>query len=443
MPNEVKLNQELPIISKSKEYYEIAVDLVPSQTQTLAKGTTQHVKGVAPIFAKSADGCIITDVDDNQYIDYTMAVGPLSLGYKNPVVDEAIKNQLNDGITYSLPHYLEAEVAQIINTVIPNAEGIRYGKSGADVTSAAVRLARAFTGKSTILCCGYHGWHDWYIGVTDRDKGIPESTKDMTYTFNYNDIDSLMAAIDSDTAGIILEPVTFDEPKDNFLQKIREICDERGIVLIFDEMWTGFRMAVGGAQQYFGIDADIAVFSKAVANGMPISLITGKKEIMKLLESEVFFYTTFGGEALSLAAVKATINELIVNKVPEYLEYIGGKLRKRLTNLFNELSIDYINIKGYNFRLMPVFSHSSVDNLLIKSLLQQELLKHGILWSGYFNMSYAHKDEHIDFTIDAFRIALNKVNEYVNSDNPEQFLLGEKMQAVFRKISNFNMKPKV
>lgn len=443
MPNTVSFNENYPIISKSQRLYDKALRLIPSQTQTLAKGTSQHVKGIAPIYVKAANGSRVWDVDGNEFLDYTMAVGPLSLGYKNPEVDNAIRKQLNDGITFSLPHSLEVEVAEMIHGIIPNAEKVRFSKSGADVASAAVRLARAYTKKNTVLCCGYHGWHDWYIGVTDRDAGIPVSTKELTYTFNYNDIDSLINAIDNDTAAVILEPVTFDEPKDNFLQKIREICTQKGIVLIFDEMWTGFRLSLGGAQEYFGVKADLAIFSKAVANGMPISIITGKAAIMDLFEKDVFFYTTFGGEALSLAATKATINELRKHNVAEYLENKGGILKNGYNQIAKELDMNYTFAKGYNFRSMIVFNHPEFDGLLLKSILQQELIKCGILWGGFHNMSFAHSDSDIEYTLKAYRRCLTILKEAVDSGNPKKFLKGESLQPVFRKTSNFNTKPKL
>ncbi len=155
------------------------------------------------------------------------------------------------------------------------------------------------------MCCGYHGWHDWYISVTDRNAGIPHALQDLTFTFNYNDIQSVIDSIDEDTAAVILEPFVFEAPKDNFLQKLREVCDKNGTLLIFDEMWTGFRIAIGGAQEYFGVKADLATFSKAVANGMPLGILVGRKDVMSVLEKDVFFFTTFGGEALSSGSGKS------------------------------------------------------------------------------------------------------------------------------------------
>jgi glutamate-1-semialdehyde aminotransferase len=204
---------DFPSINNSDRLYKKALDLIPSTTQTLAKGPQQNVKGVAPKYLQKGKGSHVWDVDGNEYIDFNMAIGPLSLGYAYPKVDDAIKKQLEDGITFSLMHPLEVEVAELINKVVPNAESVRFSKTGADVTSAAIRVARAYTGKEKILCCGYHGWHDWYISVTDRDKGIPETTKDLTFTVNYNDIESVKESIDSDIAAIILEPFVFEAPK--------------------------------------------------------------------------------------------------------------------------------------------------------------------------------------------------------------------------------------
>lgn len=445
MPNKVGFNEEYPVIKKSDEYYQIALELIPAQTQTLAKGPGQNIKGVAPKYLQRGKGSHVWDVDGNEYIDYTMAVGPLSLGYAYDRVDEAIKEQLKDGITFSLMHPLEVEVAQLINKVVPNAESIRYSKVGADVTSAAVRLARAYTGRNKVLCCGYHGWHDWYIAVTDRNKGIPQPVQDLTYTFNYNDIQSVIDSIDEDTACVILEPFVFEEPKDNFLHKLRDVCIQNGTVLIFDEMWTGFRVAVGGAQEYFGVNADLACFSKAVANGMPISILTGKKDIMKLLEKDVFFFTTFGGEALSLAAVKATVTEIIEKNVPAHLAKQGRKLKDGYNSIAQKLGMDYTKCFGFDCRTIITFDadKSGCNPLEMKSLVQQEMIKRGILWGGFHNMSFSHTDEDIEYTLKAYEDVLPILKKAVDQKNVKQYLRGEPVEPVFRKVGNFNMKPKV
>lgn len=441
MPNKISLTNDFPEIKKSNELYNRALGLIPSVTQTLAKGPGQWVNGVAPKYLVKGKGSHVWDVDGNEYIDYLMGVGPLSLGYAYPKVDEAIKKQLEDGITFSMMHPLEVEVAEMIRDIIPNAEAVRYSKTGADATSAAVRLARAYTGKNKILCCGYHGWHDWYIAVTARNHGIPEAVQALSFTFNYNDIDSVKNSIDDDVAAIILEPVVFAEPKDNFLHKLAELCEQKGIVLIFDEMWTGFRMALGGAQEYFGITPDLATYSKAVANGMPISILTGKRKIMDLADEDIFFYTTFGGEALSLAAAKATIEELRDKNVPKFLNDQGKKLKDGYNSTVNKLGLDFTKTIGYNWRSLATFDEKAGDPLIQKSLMQQEMIKRGVLWQGFFNMSFSHSDTDIDYTLQALDESISILRKAVQENKLKESLHGIPVQPVFRKVDNFNMKP--
>lgn len=441
MPNKISLTNEFPAITKSNELYERAINLIPSVTQTLAKGPGQWVKGIAPKYLVKGKGSHVWDVDGNEFIDYMMGVGPLSLGYSYPSVDEAIKKQLEDGITFSMMHPLEVEVAEMIHQIIPNADMVRYSKTGADVTSAAVRLARAYTGKNKILCCGYHGWHDWYIAVTARNNGIPEAVQAISFTFNYNDIDSVKNSIDDDVAAIILEPVVFAEPKDNFLHKVADLCKEKNIILIFDEMWTGFRMALGGAQEYFGIVPDLATYSKAIANGMPISVLTGKKEIMQLADEDIFFYTTFGGEALSLAATKATIQELKEKDVPKFLVQQGKKLKDGYNEIAKKLKIESTKAIGYYWRSMATFDEKFGDPLIQKSIMQQEMIKRGVLWQGFFNMSFSHSDEDVNYTLQALEESLFVLKNAIEKNNLKETLKGEPVVPVFRKVDNFNMKP--
>lgn len=442
MPNKVESNKNYPTITKSDEYYKVALELIPAQTQTLAKGTGQNIKGVAPKYLQRGKGSHVWDVDGNEYLDYTMGVGPLSLGYSYGAVDEAIKDQLNDGITFSLTHPLEVEVAELINKVVPNAESIRYSRGGADVVSGAVRVARAYTGRNKVLCCGYHGWHDWYIAVTDRNIGIPQAIQDLTFTFSYNDIQSVIDSIDDDTACVVLEPYVFEEPKDNFLQKLRDVCTKNGTLLVFDEMWSGFRIAVGGAQEYFGVNADLACFSKAVANGMPLSVLTGRKEVMSVLEKDVFFFNTFGGEALSLAAAKATINEMIEKNVPAHLAKQGNKLKVGYNKIAEELGMNYTRCSGFDCRTIMTFDGSAGNPLEMKSLVQQEMIKRGILWGGFHNMSFSHSDSDIEYTLKVYKEVLPILKKAVEENNIKGYLRGEPVGPVFRKVSNFNMKPK-
>lgn len=431
MPNRITSNTEYPNIEKSKALYARAEALIPAGTQTLAKGPGQYVKGVAPIYLQRAKGARVWDVDGNEYLDFNMAIGPISLGYAYEKVDAAIRRQLEDGITFSLMHPLEVEVAELIQKTVPNVESVRYSKTGADATSCAVRISRAFTGRKKVVACGYHGWHDWYIGLTDRNKGIPEETASLTSTINYNDEASL-AAIDNDTACVIMEPVLFDAPKNDFLKKVREVCNQKGALLIFDEMWTGFRMAMGGAQEYFGVKADLMTFSKAVANGMPISILAGRKDVMANLEHDVFFFTTFGGEALSLAATKATIEELQEKNVPQHIAKLGKQTREAFNDLAMKLDMPFIKCAGLDYRTIITLAADAGPVLEMKSLVQQELIKRGILWTGTHTICYSHTSSDIDYLIDSYKEVLPILRTAVQEKDIKKYLKGEPVKPVFR-----------
>ena len=442
MPNKVAFNETYPVITESDKLYQRALPIMTPVTQTLAKGPGQYVDGVAPKYLKKGKGARVWDVDGNEYLDYNMAIGPLSLGYCYPRVDEAIIEQLKDGITFSMMHELEVVFAELIHDIIPNAEAIRISKTGADVTSAAVRVARAYTGRKKVLCCGYHGWHDWYISVTSRNSGIPEEIRDLSATIDYNNIGSVRQALDEDTACVILEPFVFEAPKDNFLQELKDLCEANGTLLIFDEMWTGFRIALGGAQEYFQVTPHLACYSKAFANGMPISLLTGKKDILDLFKEEVFFFTTFGGEALSLAAAVATITEMKEKNVAAYLAEKGKKLKDGYNTLAAELNIaHYTRCTGYDCRTLVSFDATAGNPLELKSFVQQEMIKRGILWSGIHNMSYSHTDADVDYTLAAYREVLGMLKEAVEKNEVANQLRGATIEPVFRKVSNFNTKP--
>ncbi len=428
------MKSNYPKIDKSLELFEKAKKIMDPVSQTLAKAPGQFSEGVSPVFIEKAKGNIIEDVDGNKFLDYYAAIGPISLGYCYDIVDNAIIEQLKKGITFSLMHRLEYEVCELIKEIIPNAESIRISKSGADVCSAAVRVARAFTKRNKILCCGYHGWHDWYISTTSRDFGIPTENKKYVSSFKYNDLDDLLSKIDSDTAAVIIEPFVFDSPKKNYLESVQKICKQNGTLLIFDEMWTGFRIALGGAQEYFGVIPDLAVYSKAVANGMPIAFLTGSKKVMKLFNEHVFFFTTFGGEALSLAAAKATINEMRSKNYFEHIDLIGQKLKKGVNDLIKLFELnDYLNCSGY-----PCRSILQINNLekplSYYAFIQQELLSRGILWSKFHNITYAFTENDIENTLRAYKSIFELISKIIKSDDIDNHLIGKPLEVVFRKL---------
>jgi len=436
MSDAARVERSLPVITRSDEWYARATGLIPACTQTLAKGPGQYVAGVAPKYLQRGKGSHVWDVDGNEFIDFNMAIGPLSLGYGYEAVDRAIRAQLEDGITFSMMHPLEVEVAELIRGIVPNAEMVRYSKTGADVTSAAIRLCRAYTGRSKVICCGYHGWHDWYIATTDRSLGVPKPVQDLTGTFDYNDAASVHDLLDEETACAILEPMIFEEPRRGFLHELKAACRKNGTLLVFDEMWTGFRFALGGAQERFGVQADLICYSKAIANGMPLAVLAGRADVMRLCEKDVFFFTTFGGEALSLAAAKATIQELRDRCVPAYLERLGCVLRDGYNALARDLDMPYTRAIGAGCRALVTFDAKAGDPLEMKSLLQQELFARGILWSGFHNMSFSHSDADVARALAAYLEALIVLKQAVDAGSVRQALVGTPVEPVFRRTSS-------
>ncbi len=433
MPNTVRFNESYPVIEKSLALHERALKRIPCGTQMLAKGTQQHTKGVAPIYLERGKGAHVWDVDGNEFIDLTMGMGPVSLGYCYPRIDDALRDQLTRGINFTLIDKVELEVAELLNEIVPCAEMVRYAKAGCDAASAAVRIARAFTGRDKVVCSGYHGWHDWYIGVTSRNRGIPEAVRALTTKVGYNDLDALSAAVTDETACVIMEPVVFEEPKPGYLEAVKELCKKRGALLVFDEIWTGFRLALGGAQEKFGVVPDLATLSKACANGMPIAMVAGRADVMKTCErDDFFFFTTFGGEMLSLVATRETILEMREKGVIAACQARCAKLRDGYNAIAQRLDMPYTRSIGLDYRTMVSFD--GADNLAKKSLVQQELIKRGVLWTGFHHLSYSHTDEDIAYVLEAYADVLPILKEAVAAGDVAKRLRGEPVHPVFRNL---------
>ena len=422
--------------NKSNQLFRKVKQAIPLASQTFSKSYLQYIKGTAPLFITHGKGCRIWDVDGNQYIDFINGLLPVILGYQYKAVDDAIKKQLKKGIILSLPSPLEYELAQLLIKHIPSAEMVRFGKNGSDVTTGAVRLARAITGRDHIAICGYHGWHDWYIGSTARNLGVPKSTQKMTHKFKYNDIKSLEKIFKENKgkiAAVIMEPMNYIEPEDNFLQKVKILTHKYGALLIFDEIITGFRYNLGGAQKMFGVTPDLSTFGKSMANGMPISALVGKKRYMKKIE-DIFYSFTMGGENLSLAAAIATIKELEKRKAINYIWKIGAYLIKETNKLIkiNELE-NVIQIKGKPcWSLMFTYPTKKYTDLEIKSYLQQEILQAGFLWYGQHNMSFSHRKKDVDGLLKVYARAFKQLKALLDSGKLKESLKGKPITNIFK-----------
>ena len=387
-----KINTNMRKFTKSETHLIRAEHTIPLGSQTFSKSRTQYPVGISPLYIQRAKGCQVWDVDGNKYIDLVSSLASITLGYGDSRVDGAVRKQLKKGVTFSLPGILEAEVAEMICELVPSAEMVRFGKNGTDATSAAVRLARAYTGKSRVLVCGYHGWQDWFIGSTTRNKGVPEAVSELTESFRYNDLDSFRKIIDArtDVACVVMEPMNSIYPEPGFLEGIREITKLHGIVLIFDETITGFRFSEGGAQELFSVTPDLSTFGKGIANGFPLSAVVGKREIMMEME-EIFFSGTFGGELLSLAAAKVVLQSHLRKEVTQDLMGIGNSLCQNTESLLFESGLgEVLSLSGHpTWKFLNWRDHENGTAAEIRTYFMQECFKSGILILGTHNVNLA------------------------------------------------------
>jgi len=424
-------------LGESQRWRARADAVVPGCSQTFSKAPSQFVQGVAPVFLERGQGCRVWDVDGHEYIDYAMGLGAVILGYGDPDVTRAVERQARQGEIFSLPHPLEVEVAERLVTLFPCAEMARFGKNGSDATSGAVRLARACTGRDVIACAGYHGWQDWFIGTTTRSRGVPSAVRELTVPFRYNDVDSLARVFTEHpgrVAAVILEPVGVEEPRDGFLEAVRALTKREGAVLIFDEILTGFRLARGGAQEYYGVIPDLACVGKAMGNGYPISAVVGPRALMRLFD-EIFYSFTFGGDAVALAAARATIERIAETNVIGQLWNRGRQLQDGFNVLARELRVSQLTrCIGLPPRTVFTFhDETGGESLLLKSLFQQECIKRGVLLSAGQNLALAHGETEVDQTLRVYRAALEVLARAVASGEPARWLEGTPVEPVFRR----------
>ncbi len=395
---------------QSTVYLSRAEKVIPTGSQTFSKSKLVFPQGKAPLFASHGLGARIWDVDGNEYVDLVCALLPVILGYADPDVDAAIRDQLNLGVTHSLPTSLEADLAERIVKLVPSAEMVRFGKNGTDATSSAVRLARAFTGRDRIAICGYHGWQDWYVATTTRNKGVPKAVADLSHLFPFNSLASLQDLLErypNEFAAIVMEPVAAVTPEPDYLQGVRELADEHSALLVFDEIITGFRVALGGAQQYYGVMPDLTCLGKALGNGMPISALAGRANIMAEYEN-IFSSGTFGGEALSLAAANATLDKLERDDVIDYLWNKGKALADHVNQIIATNGLeDVVCLQGLPCWKHVVFKdHEHGDRFELRTYFMRRMMDNGVLLVSSHNLCGAFSEANEAITCAAYERAL-------------------------------------
>lgn len=426
-----------PRIEKSNAIWERAKALIPAGTQTLSKGPSQFCDGFGPKFLVRGEGSHVWDADGQEYIDYPMALGSVSLGHGRAEVVNAITKQLAFGTSFTLMHPLELTLAERIVEMVPCAERVRFGKNGSDATSACIRAARANTGRKHIARCGYHGWQDWSIDASYgiRARGVPEETLALTRPFPYNDLPALEALLrEVPCAAIILEPIAVVVPQAGYLEGVRALATKYGAVLVFDEVISGFRYARGGAQQYFGVTPDLCSMGKGVANGLPISIVCGTREFMEPFE-EIFFSFTFGGETTAIAAALATLDVMEREDYWAHAWRLGTVLQAGYRAAAKEYGLEKVtDCAGLAPWTVVTFAEQAPWSAMqLKTLFQQEMLRRGILFSGSQFISLAHDDADIARTVTAYSEAMRTLRFALDSSIVDRLTLGKTNEVVFRR----------
>ena len=420
---------------KSQELLVRALKVIPLGSQTFSKSHLQYPRNEAPLFLTHGKGGRVWDVDGNEYVDMVSGLLPVILGYQDSDVNAAIQAQLQKGISFSLGTELEVQLAERLIEIIPCAEMVRFGKNGSDATTAAVRLARAFTKRDRVAVCGYHGWHDWYVGATVRDYGVPKCVGELTHRFEYNNIDSLREILKShpnEFATVIMEPMNVAEPQPGFLNAVKALAHQHGALFILDEIITGFRFSLGGAQSLFDVMPDLATFGKAMANGMPISAVVGRADVMSLLE-DVFVSGTFGGEALSMAAALAVINKMQQTPVIEQLWEMGASLADAVRHEISTAKLDGVfSLSGMApWMILTIHDAGDQSRELIKTVFMREMLRQGVLMQSSHNICYAHTVEDVDCVVNAYKNSFGLIANLLREDALEESLDGPVLKPVF------------
>jgi glutamate-1-semialdehyde aminotransferase len=415
-------------LKKSEDLYQRAIKVIPGATQTLSKGADRFVNGVTPKFLSHGNNAHVWDIDGNEYIDWPMGLGAILLGYgiRDDIAD--IMTAYAAGPSFTLPHYSEVDLAEKLVEIIPCAEMVRFAKNGSDVTEAAVRIARAVTGRKHVAICGYHGSHDWCAVTGGLKRGLIDDG--YIHPFEYNSPISLLEVLDKYNCSAVIMEQGLEEPcevigEGNFLQYVKKTANSVGALFILDEIVTGFRYALGGAQELYNVIPDLCTMGKAMANGMPISVLAGKREYMQTLTEGVFFSNTFSGDTVAIAAALKTIEIVQREGVIAKLWGKGAFLRAgiKISAEANGLSI---NLRGNPVRsVLEILDENGKPDRIAYSLFLQETIKQGILFGVPIFPCWTHTWEDINTTLKAVNNAFTNIKTAQESGNLFNFLEGD------------------
>jgi glutamate-1-semialdehyde 2,1-aminomutase len=430
--------------------YERALTLIPGGTQLVSRRPTRYANGVSPVFAARARGARLWVVDGNEYIDWVSGIGAIILGYCDPVVDDAVRRQISTGTMYSINHELEIELAEELTRVIPCAEMVRYAKCGGEACAMAVRIARGVTGRDKVLFCGYHGWHDWYLAANLSAEanlnahlfpgiepiGVPQVLAGTALPFPYGDLAALGELLDThkvQVAAVMMEPLRSELPPAGYLEGVRRLCQERGVVLIFDEVSSGFRIRVGGVQEFAGVTPDMAVFAKAISNGYPMAAVVGRREVMEPA-GRMFISSTYWSDTIGLRAALTTIQELRRRNVPTQLDRVGQELQRRLNDAAEATGLQ---VRCGGLTVHPSLAFHADDAALkakLSTLFIQEMAKRGCHGYTSFYLNAAQGPAEIEQTVAAAREVFALLHEGWTRGTIDSLLECDLQQDAFRRL---------
>jgi len=434
-------------VKKSVGIYERAGQVIPGYTQLRSRLASGFAEGISPIYADHAKGSRFVDVDGNEFIDWVNAVSAIILGHHDEVVDNAVKEQIDRGSIYTVNSPKEVELAEELIDTIPSAEMVKYGKGGGDACAIAARIARGATGKDIILFSGYHGWHDWYQSANHLDfpnlvtgvggMGVPKALAGTAIPFGEFDLNRLQNLFDEhegEVAAVMMEPVRSTDPPEGYLESVKTLCHKNNAILIFDEVSCGWRIAIGGAQEYYGITPDMTVVAKCISNGYPMGAVVGKREFMQSAE-DMFISSSYWSDNVGLTASITTIRELKRRNSPESFKEKGENIRTSIKEAIEDVGISadvtgLFNNPGLHIDLPDEALRPKVNTLFI-----QEMAKRGIHTNGRFMATLAHTDEDIRITAEAARESLKVVRNGLegNLDNLlEAYEQRESIQRIVR-----------
>lgn len=435
-------------VARQMQLYERACELIPGGTQLISRRPTRFAAGVSPVFAASAKGAYITDLDGNTYIDWVSGIGAIILGYCDPVVDAAVKEQINTGTIYSINHELEVELAEELVATIPCAEMVRYAKGGGDGCAIAVRIARGATGRDKVLFCGYHGWHDWYLaanlspGSLDshlfpqiHPTGVPKCLEGSAIPFPYGDyaaLEQLLGEHSGDVAAIIMEPFRSDMPPEGYLDQVRKLASDHGVVLIFDEVSTGFRLSAGGVQPAIGVIPDMAVFAKSISNGYAMGAVVGKREVMEPA-ARMFVSSTYWSDTIGLRAALTTLREVRNREVPAQLQNLGRQLKTTLNGVASETGCP-VKCVGIDIHPRLEFAVDAAVAAQVTTLYIQEMAKRGCHGYTSFYLNAAQGDAEVELTANAARETFTLIAQALEDGDVGRRLESQPQEELFQRL---------